>query len=136
MEAVENVTALMTACGVGWAKRSAAAALNFGIGRTKETFSCSAGDGTITIIKDRGGGTSVETQTLVIGGEPVESKDVEGKAVRVTAVWDEDVLVITNTLVKDGTVSVSIRRWLDGEKLIREDTVKGVKGRRIFRNSV
>ena len=78
----------------------------------------------------------METQTLVIGGEPVESKDVEGKAVRVTAVWDEDVLVITNTLVKDGTVSVSIRRWLDGEKLIREDTVKGVKGRRIFRNSV
>jgi hypothetical protein len=115
-------------------QRNAVWALNYGIGRTKETFTHD-GDNTITIVKDRGGGTSVDTQTLVIGGEAVEGKDMEGKTVNVTAAWDGDVLVITNTLITDGTVSVVIRRWLDGDKLIREDTVKGVQGQRIFAKS-
>ena len=112
----------LEAQGIGWIKRKAAKAFDYGKGKQKQIITME-GD-KVTVVNH---GQKETTVTFIIGGGQQSVTTPEGGEETVNPIWDGDILDM------GASGDSGMRRYMDGERMVVEIKTGSLIVRRFFR---
>jgi len=117
-----DMDALLKEMSVPWMLRKAAASLGYAVGTAQVRIAQSEDDIKMTTI------TPVKTLTRVLKLHGCENhEEIEGRAVRTTAHFDNSVLVVRTHETATGKAFPLARRFIDGQCMVTEQDLPGKK---------